>query len=289
MSMIFQKRSTRTRVSAETGLTKLGGHPLFLGKLSTAVDLGTVDSHSSPSAGADDIQLGKNETLRDTANVLGRYNDIILARVFEHDTIVELCKHSSVPVINGLSDTHHPLQLLADAQTIREAFGTTEGLTIAWVGDGNNILHTFLSSAGPLGYNVRYACPAGYQPDASIVDRSTAAAKAAGVSIFGTHIPEEAVRGADVIVTDTWVSMGQETEAQKRLKDFAGYQVTHELAKRGGAKPGWKFLHCLPRKPQEVDDAVFYSDRSLVWQEAENRMWTFMAVALAQVQGGVDI
>lgn len=220
---------------------------------------------------------------------MSRYNDIILARVFAHSTITELCQYSSVPVINALSDTHHPLQLLADAQTLQEQFGRTEGLTLAWVGDGNNILHTFLSSAGALGYNVRYACPAGYQPDAGIVAASKAAASKAGVDIFGTHVPEEAVKGADVIVTDTWVSMGQEADAAKRTRDFAGYCVTEELARRGGAKADWKFLHCLPRKQNEVDDAVFYSDRSVVWDEAENRKWTFMAVAMAQILGGADL
>lgn len=270
MAMIFQKRSTRTRVSTESGFAQLGGHALFLG--------------------SEDIQLGKNESLLDTAKVLSRYNDIILARVYGHSDITELCKHSGSPVINALSDTHHPLQGLADLMTLQERWGgSVQGRTIAWVGDGNNILNTFLSAAGKAGYNVRYATPKGYEPPQSVVDQARRDAAAAGVTIFATHDAAEAVHGADAIVTDTWVSMGQETEYQKRVKDFAGYQVTEAMVKAGGARPDWVFLHCLPRKPQEVDDAVFYSPRSLVWEEAENRKWTVMSVALAQLLGGADV
>jgi ornithine carbamoyltransferase len=232
-------------------------------------------------SGSEDIQLGKNESLLDTSRVLGRFNDIVLARVFAHSDIDELCRECEKPIINALSDMHHPLQLLADIQTLQERFGgSVEGRTLAWVGDGNNILLTFLSSAGALGYNVRYATPPGYEPDAAILARAQALAKVAGVTIVGTHDPLEAVKGADAIVTDTWVSMGQESEAAARTKSFAGYQVTEEMGRRGGAKPNWIFLHCLPRKPNEVDDEVFYGKRSVVWDEAENRKWTFQAVAL---------
>jgi ornithine carbamoyltransferase len=298
MSMIFQKRSTRTRVSAEAGMAQLGGHALFLGAAlvprpgGTPPPVRTSDEPplpSPPCAGSEDIQLGKNESVRDTATVLSRFNDIILARVFEHSTITQLAQHSTVPIINALSDMHHPLQLLADAQTMVEQFGSTEGLTVAWVGDGNNILHTFLTAAAALKYNVRYACPPGYGPDAGILAASQALAARAGVTIYGTHAPEDAVRGADVIVTDTWVSMGQEAEAATRVRSFEGYRVTEALARRGGAQPGWKFLHCLPRKENEVDDEVFYGPRSVVWDEAENRKWTFMAVALAQLMGGAEV
>jgi ornithine carbamoyltransferase len=240
-------------------------------------------------AGTDDIQLGKNESLQDTARVLSRYNDILLARVYGHSDITALCKHSTAPVINALSDMHHPLQLFADLLTIEERFGSVEGRTLAWVGDGNNILHTFLSAAGPMGYNVCAATPKGYEPDAAIVKQSQALAAKHGVQLTFTHDPLEAVKGADVIVTDTWISMGQEAEAAKRLADFKGYQVTEEMAKRGGAHKDWVFMHCLPRKREEVDDAVFYSQRSLVFDEAENRKWTFMAVALAQICGGADL
>ena len=217
--------------------------------------------------------------------MLGRFSDVVLARVFSHADIDELCRECATPVINALSDAHHPLQLLADMLTVQERFGSVEGRTLAWVGDGNNILASFLSSAGALRYNVRYATPPGYEPDAALVARASALARAAGVSIVGSSDPLEAVRGADVIVTDTWVSMGQEAEAAARKKSFAGYQVTEDMARRGGAKADWAFLHCLPRKPEEVDDAVFYGPRSVVWDEAENRKWTFQAVALVRRRG----
>ena len=295
--MLFQKRSTRTRVSAESGFTQLGGHAIFLGesclpsivarpRCSVAPPLTLPPT---PPTGSDDIQLGKNETLRDTAVVLSRYSDVVLARVFGHADIVALCRHSTSPVINALSDTYHPLQLLADVQTLEERFGSVEGLTLAWVGDGNNILNTFLSAAGHLGFHVQYATPKGFEPSAELVTRARAFAASSGVRIEGYNDPLAAVRGADVIVTDTWVSMGQEGEAAARKAAFAGYQVTEELATRGGARPGWALLHCLPRKPEEVDDAVFYGPRSLVWDEAENRKWTFQAVVLAQILGGCDV
>jgi len=239
--------------------------------------------------GSEDIQLGKNETLRDTATVLGRFNDLVLARVYGHGDIEQLSRYCDKPIINALSDLHHPLQQLADMQTLEEEFGSLAGLTLAWVGDGNNILNTILSSAGPLGYNVQYATPPGYEPNAGLLASSQTLAKAAGVRIQGFHNPLEAVKGADAIITDTWVSMGQEMDAQKRLEAFKGYQVTEELGRKGGAKPGWVFLHCLPRKPQEVDDAVFYGPRTRVWAESENRKWTFMAVAIAQLQGGMRL
>jgi ornithine carbamoyltransferase len=307
MAMIFQKRSTRTRVSTESGFAQLGGHPLFLGasqRMACARGRGEEEADwtrtrghlltraarpPSLPAGSEDIQLGKNESLLDTGKVLSRYNDVILARVYGHKDITDLCAASSVPVINALSDTHHPLQGLADLMTLEERFGRTAGLTIAWVGDGNNILNTFLSAAAPGAFNVRYATPKGYEPPAAIVAQARAAAAAAGVSIVGTHDPQEAVRGADVVVTDTWVSMGQEEEAAARVRAFKGYQVTEAMVAAGGGKAHWVFLHCLPRKPQEVDDAVFYSPRSLVFDEAENRKWTVMAVALAQLLGGADV
>jgi ornithine carbamoyltransferase len=240
-------------------------------------------------AGSEDIQLGKNESLRDTARVLSRFNDLILARVYGHADITTLCAESAVPVINALSDMHHPLQGLADLMTLQQRFGSLRGLTVAWVGDGNNIAHTLMSSAGRMGYNMRVATPKGYEPHAGVTARAAELAAAAGTQLWLGTDASEAVRGADVIVTDTWVSMGQEAEVSKRLRDFAGYQVTEAMAAQGGASKDWVFLHCLPRKPQEVDDAVFYGPRSLVWDEAENRKWTVMAVALAQLQGGADL
>jgi ornithine carbamoyltransferase len=263
MSMIFQKRSTRTRVSTETGMALLGGHALFLG----------------PS----DIQLGVNESMRDTANVLARFNDIILARVFGHGDVVELAKHSAVPVINALSDLHHPLQTLADLMTLQEHFGKENipGKTVAWVGDGNNVLHDLMLGSAILGMNVNIATPVGYEPNAKILATTKDLAKKSGAKVFSTTVAAEAVKGSDVVVTDTWVSMGQEAEYQKRVAEFNGYQVNAGLMKH--ANTGAVFLHCLPRHPEEVADDVFYSKQSLVFPEAENRMWTVMATMAAQL------
>lgn len=264
VAMIFQKRSTRTRVSTETGCNLLGGHGLFLG----------------PS----DIQLGVNESMKDTALVLSRFNSIILARVFGHDDITSLAEHSTVPVINALSDLHHPLQTLADLMALEDHFGTDNmrGKTLAWVGDGNNVLHDLMLGCAKLGVNVRIATPKGYECNASILEKTKALATENGTAdVFTTNVADEAVKGSDVIVTDTWVSMGQEDEYAKRLKEFDGYEVNSELMKK--ANDGAVFLHCLPRHPEEVTDEVFYSDASLVFPEAENRMWTVMAVMAAQL------
>merc|ERR1711935_1154243 len=191
LSMIFQKRSTRTRVSTETGMSMLGGHALFLG----------------PS----DIQLGVNESMRDTASVLSRFNDLVLARVFKHDDITELAKYSSVPIINALSDMHHPLQTLADIMALQQHFGKDlTGKTVAWVGDGNNVLHDLMLGSVKLGMNVQIATPAGYEPNAEILSKTKALAEENGASVMTTTVAGDAAKGADVIVTDTWVSMGQE-------------------------------------------------------------------------------
>lgn len=257
-SMIFQKRSTRTRVSTETGLAYLGGHALFLGM--------------------DDIQLGKNETLKDTAIVLSRFNDMIMARVFAHSDLVELAAEGSSPVINLLSDKYHPLQILADFMTIRQHFGMLEDLTLAWVGDGNNVLHSIMVAAAKLGMHLHIATPTNYGPDEDVIVMAKEQAEHYNTTLLLTTDPKEAVTNADVIITDTWISMGQDEEYQQRVDAFQGYKVTMELAKT--ASPNWKFMHCLPRKQHEVDDEVFYSDRSLVWDEAENRMYTVMAATL---------
>lgn len=262
LSMIFQKRSTRTRVSTETGMSMLGGHALFLG----------------PS----DIQLGVNESMRDTASVLSRFNDLILARVYAHNDITELAKYSKVPIINALSDLHHPLQTLADLMALQQHFGKDlSGKTVAWVGDGNNVLHDLMLGSLKMGMNVQIATPTGYEPDADIMAKSRILAEENGVSLTTTTVADEAVNGADVVVTDTWVSMGQEDEYDKRVKEFDGYQVNTELM--GKANDGAVFLHCLPRHIEEVTDEVMYSDASLVFPEAENRMWTVMAVMAAQL------
>mmetsp|Transcript_54481 Transcript_54481/g.63679 ORF Transcript_54481/g.63679 Transcript_54481/m.63679 type:complete len:349 (-) Transcript_54481:168-1214(-) len=263
VSMIFQKRSTRTRVSTETGMFLLGGHSLFLG----------------PS----DIQLGVNETMKDTALVLSRFNDLVLARVFKHDDVKELAKHSTVPVINALSDLHHPLQTLADIMALQQHFGSDnlKGKTVSWVGDGNNILHDLMLGSVKLGMNVNIATPVGYEPDGEIMSKTLELASESGANVMTTNIADEAVAGAHAVFTDTWVSMGQEEETAERLKEFAGYQVNNALMSK--ADPSAVFLHCLPRHAEEVDDEVFYGPQSIVFPEAENRMWTVMAIMAAQL------
>ncbi len=214
----------------------------------------------------------------------------MVARVADHSDVANLALHSSVPVINALSDSFHPLQTIADILTIHEAFPSSsplrgasspiptlglEGLKIAWVGDSNNVLFDLALGAVKLGINVAVASPKGYTIPTEMRELILSAAQDApsGGKLSETHVPEEAIRDADILVTDTWVSMGQEEEGARRLKAFAGYQITNELAERGGAKEGWKFMHCLPRHPEEVADEVFYSPRSLVFPEAENRLW----------------
>jgi len=275
IAMMFNKRSTRTRVSTEAAVTTMGGHPMFLGK--------------------DDIQLGVNESLYDTSLVISSMTSCMVARVGPHSDVADLAKHSSVPVINALSEDYHPLQTIADFLTIHEAFPSSsgagasslglEGLKIAWVGDANNVLFDLAIGALKLGVDISVAAPKGYTIPSRMRDIILSSTE--GVSSPGklseTNVPEEAIKNADILVTDTWVSMGQEEETAKRLKAFAGYQITNDLAKRGGAKEGWKFMHCLPRHPEEVADEVFYSPRSLVFPEAENRLWA----AISALEGFV--
>lgn len=208
----------------------------------------------------------------------------MVARVGPHSDVANLAKHSSVPVINALSEDFHPLQTIADFLTIHEAFPSSKpsgpglglnGLKVAWVGDSNNVLFDLAIGCVKMGVDIAVASPAGYGiPDKmrQLIISSTEGVSSPG-KLSETMVPEEAIKGADVLVTDTWISMGQESEQQKRLKAFAGYQITNDLAKRGGAKEDWKFMHCLPRHPEEVADEVFYSPRSLVFPEAENRLW----------------
>lgn len=273
IAMSFSKRSTRTRVSTEGAVATMGGHPMFLGK--------------------EDIQLGVNESLYDTSVVISSMVSAIFARVGPHSDVAGLAQNSTVPVINALSDKFHPLQTIADFLTIHEAFSSSrtkersvepglglEGLKLAWVGDANNVLFDLAIGAGKLGVDVAVATPRGYEIPPGmkeIIQQSSSDAKVAG-KLVETHVPEEAIKDADILVTDTWVSMGQEEEKAKRLKAFEGFQITNELAARGGAKQGWKFMHCLPRKPEEVSDEVFYSPRSLAFPEAENRLWAAIAV-----------
>lgn len=259
IAMIFEKRSTRTRMSTETGFALLGGHPCFLT--------------------SQDIHLGVNESSTDTARVLSGLCDIVLARVYSHSTLEELVKEASIPIINGLSDMYHPIQILADFLTLQEHYGSLNGLTVSWIGDGNNVLHSFMMTAAKLGVHLKIATPKGYEPDNSVIEEAQRLSKKHGTQLFLTTDPLEAACDSNVLVTDTWVSMGQEEEKKKRLKDFGGYQITMQTG--SVAKPDWTFLHCLPRKMEEVDDQVFYSSRSLVFPEAENRKWTIMGLMVS--------
>ncbi|NXH20527.1 OTC protein, partial [Bucco capensis] len=259
LAMVFEKRSTRTRLSAETGFALLGGHASFLT--------------------TQDIHLGTNESLTDTARVLSSMSSAILARVHRHSDLQLMTKEATVPVINGLSDLQHPLQILADYLTLQEHYGGLKGLTLTWIGDGNNVLHSIMLSAAKLGMHLRIASPKGFEPHLTITELTEQLSREHGTQLLLTTDPLEAAEGANVLVTDTWISMGQEEEKEDRLKAFEGYQVTMQTAK--SAASNWTFLHCLPRKPEEVDDEVFYSPQSLVFQEAENRKWTIMAVMVS--------
>jgi ornithine carbamoyltransferase len=301
VAMMFSKRSTRTRVSTEAAVQLMGGHPMFLGKddiqlgvrlLFPLLTLSLPTMSSTFTNSGAGIQV--NESLYDTAVVVSSMTSCLVARVGAHQEVADLAAYSSVPVINALSNDFHPLQTIADFQTISETFGTSpagtpsesslglEGLKVAWVGDSNNVLFDLAIACVKMGVDISVASPAGYGIPETM--RKVILAAGEGVARPGklteTQVPEEAVKDADILVTDTWVSMGQEAEAQKRLKAFAGFQVTNALAERGGAKPHWKFMHCLPRHPEEVDDEVFYGPRSLVFPEAENRLWAAVGTFL---------
>ncbi|CAN1163573.1 Ornithine carbamoyltransferase, chloroplastic [Linum perenne] len=256
MAMIFAKPSMRTRVSFETGFFLLGGHAIYLGP--------------------DDIQMGKREETRDVARVLSRYNDILMARVFAHQDILDLAKYADVPVINGLTDYNHPCQIMADALTMIEHVGQLEGTKVVYVGDGNNIVHSWLLLASVVPFHFVCACPKGFEPDQKTVEK----AQKAGISkIEITNDPKEAVRGADVVYSDVWASMGQKEEAAHRRQVFQGFQVDEELMKLAG--PRAYFMHCLPaERGVEVTDAVIEAPNSIVFPQAENRMHAQNAIML---------
>ena len=248
LAMIFEKSSTRTRVSFDVGMNELGGHALFLS--------------------SNDIQIGRGEPIKDTARVISRMCDLIMARVNRHETLEEFAKFSRVPVINGLSDKFHPVQLMADYLTMLEF---DAGKCVAYVGDGNNMAHSWLMLASKLGLELRIATPAGYEPDGEILNLAMKNAQISGAKIYLTHDAKEAVSGVDVVTTDTWVSMGQETEKEKRIKDFAGFCVDENLMKL--AASGAIFLHCLPAYcGYEVSEAVFEAHADEIFAEAENRL-----------------
>jgi ornithine carbamoyltransferase len=261
LGMIFAKSSTRTRVSFEVGAFQLGGHALFLSSR--------------------DIQLGRGEPIRDTARVLSRYLDGIMIRTYDHADVEELARFGSIPVINGLTDLLHPCQVLADLLTVRETLGGWEGKTVAWVGDGNNMANSWLNAAGTLGFELRLACPEKYRPKPEILERNRKL-----TSIVLTDDPREAARGAHVVNTDVWASMGQEEEQEERARAFRGYIVDPPLMRL--ADPKAIFLHCLPaHRGEEVAEEVIEGPQSRVWNQAENRLHVQKALmAILMGEGG---
>lgn len=251
LAMIFEKSSTRTRVSFEVGIHQLGGKGLFLSSR--------------------DIQLGRGEPVKDTARVLGRMVDMIMARVYKQSDLVELAKFSGVPVINGLSDDFHPVQLMADLLTLSELGLNLQTMKVAYIGDGNNMTNSWLMAASKLGFELRVATPKGYEVPQWVLDIAEKNAKISGANLIITNDPKVAVSGVDVVTTDTWVSMGQEDEKEKRIKDFAGYCVDDAMMSL--AAKDAKFLHCLPAyRGYEVSQSVFEAHAEEIFSEAENRL-----------------
>ena len=247
LAMIFEKASTRTHISFEVGMNELGGHALFLN--------------------ARDMQIWRGEEIRDTARAASRYVSAIMIRAYKHSTIEEFAKYATIPVINGLSDLEHPCQLLADIMTMKEHFGTVRDLKVAWVGDGNNVCNSLILSTVLTEYDVTVATPKGYEPDDAIVKK----ARSLGGHVTLVRKPEDAVKDADVIVTDTWISMGDDKERDVRLEVFKQYTVDASLLRH--ASPEARVLHCLPaHRGQEIADEVMEGGQSLVWDEAENRL-----------------
>jgi ornithine carbamoyltransferase len=258
LAMIFEKSSTRTRVSFEVGMFQMGGHALFLSSR--------------------DIQLGRGEPITDTAKVLSRYVDGIMARTFAHKTVTDLAEHGTVPVINGLTDLSHPCQVMADYFTACEKFGgELQGRKIAWIGDGNNMAHSLMFGAPKVGMHITVATPPGYAPDPAVIAQATADAREAGTQMILTTSMDEAVRDADIVETDVWASMGQEDEAEKRRRDFDGWMVDAALMAK--AKKQAIFLHCLPaHRGEEVAAGVIDGPQSVIFDEAENRLHVQKAI-----------
>jgi ornithine carbamoyltransferase len=251
LGMIFQKPSTRTRVSFEVGISQLGGTGLYLA--------------------AGDLQLGRGETIKDTARVLSRYLDGIMIRTFKQADVDELAAHADVPVINGLTDEFHPCQALADVMTIRERFGGFDGVRVAYLGDGNNVCHSLMVACAKLGMHFRAATPPGYEPSAEVVSWAENAARDSGASVTVQPDPQRAASGADVLYTDVWTSMGQDEERERRLRDLAGYRIDDELLQLASDRS--VVLHCLPAHyGEEITEDVLYGPRSAVWDQAENRL-----------------
>jgi ornithine carbamoyltransferase len=247
LAMIFEKSSTRTRISFEVGMVQLGGHALFLSSGNT--------------------QMGRGEPIKDTGRVMARYCDGIMIRTYSQAAVEELAQWADIPVINGLTDLYHPCQIMADLMTVIEHKGGYQGLKFCWVGDGNNMANSWINAAAVFGFELRVATPTNYRPDAMVMDR----AKQLGAKILYTDSPREAATGADVLNTDVWASMGQEEEAEQRRQAFSGFQINRELL--AAADPAAIVLHCLPaHRGEEITDEVIESPQSVVFDEAENRM-----------------
>jgi len=260
LGLVFEKASTRTRISFEVGMLQLGGHALFLPSSQT--------------------QMGRGEPIPDTAQVLSRYVDAIMIRTFGHEIVETMAKHASVPVINGLTDEHHPCQVLADALTILEHKGTLAGVTVAYLGDGNNLANSWLQMAPKLGMNVRIASPSGYMPMPSVIEEAKKSAVANRAEVLVTSNPVRAAEGADVIYTDVWTSMGDEAEAEVRKRVFQPYQVNADILQY--AKPDYLFMHCLPaHRGEEVTADVIDGPHSVIFDEAENRLHAQKAILAA--------
>ncbi|MDF2836994.1 MAG: ornithine carbamoyltransferase [Paenibacillus sp.] len=260
LGMIFEKSSTRTRVSFEVGMYQLGGQGLFLS--------------------GNDLQIGRGETIWDTAQTLSRYLDGIMIRTFAHRKVVELARGATIPVINGLTDLSHPCQALADFQTIYEQKGRLEGLKMAYIGDGNNMVHSLMMGAAKLGVHMSVATPEGYEPDSDIIEQTKANAAETGARITICRDPKEAVDGADIIYTDVWASMGQEAEQKERELAFKQYQVNEELVKY--ANKDYLFMHCLPaHRGEEVSESVIDGGQSIIFDQAENRLHAQKAIMAA--------
>jgi ornithine carbamoyltransferase len=263
VGLIFRKPSTRTRISSEVGIAELGGMALYV-----------------PSA---DLQLSRGESTRDTAIVLSRFLSAILIRTFDQAEVDEFAEHAAIPIVNGLTDAAHPLQALADAMTIRERFGTFEGVRVVYLGDGNNVCHSLMRIAARTGMHFVAACPEGYEPDPTIVASCTEDARSSGASVAVTTDPEEASRGAQVLYTDVWTSMGQEGEHERRLRDLDAYRLDGEKLMLAGADA--IAMHCLPAHVgEEITADVLYGDRSFVWDQAENRLHVYKAVLALTVR-----
>ena len=257
LGMFFEKPSTRTRVSFEVGIYQLGGQAIVLP--------------------VSDLQIGRGETIADTARVLSRYIDAIVIRTFEHKIVEEWAGHASIPVINGLTDMHHPCQALADVFTIKEKKGSIKGLKLTYIGDGNNVAHSLIEICAKTGVDISLACPKGYEPDKKIVKSAIEDAKKQGSKVEILSDPQKAAKDADVLYTDVWASMGQEKEHKKRLKIFKDYQLNKKLLK--SAKPDALVMHCLPaHRGEEITEEALEGKNSVIFDQAENRLHTQKAV-----------